>query len=456
MTPTAASASSRRTTRRTRRLAAVGAVLVPSLVAGLALPAASGDSPPGAASATAADAAVLNEWNTLAQGIALTLRPTAHGQSRGIAMVQGAVYDAVNAIDRGHQPYLVDVEALDVSPAASYGAAIATAAHDVLLAIAPGSQVTVDTALSNTLAAIPDGPGEDLGVAAGQAAAAAMLADRADDGFLAPFDFAPHVGTGPGDWRPTALDPDPWVGYLEPFLMRAPSQFRSEGPDALTSASYADDFREVKRLGSLTSTARTADQTQAALFWQSPPAIFWNRMVRDLSAAHGLGAVDEARLLALVNLAAADGAIACWNDKYHWDFWRPVTAIRDAGIDGNPATVADPAWTPLFDGATATFPPLVNPPNPPFPDHPSGHGCVSGAALNTARAFFGTDKVELDLYSTRFPGQPRHFDRFSHALKEIIDARVWGGIHFRNADVQGAVIGKKVARLATRSYFLPS
>jgi PAP2 superfamily len=455
MIPSAAPASSRRTSRGTRRVLGASAVLVPSLVVGVALPPASGDAPPAAVSATAADADVLNEWNTLAQGIAVTLRPTAHGQSRGIAMVQAAVYDAVNAIDRGHQPYLVDVEALDVDPAASYGAAIATAAHDVLLAIAPGSQAQVDTALSNTLATIPDGPGEDRGVAVGQAAAAAMLGERADDGFLAAFDFDPHIVTGAGQWRPTALDPDPWVGDLDPFLMRAPSQFRSEGPDALRSAAYADDFNEVKRLGSLTSTVRTADQTQAALFWQAPPTVFWNRMVRDLSAARGLGTVDEARLLALVNLAAADGAIACWNDKYYWDFWRPVTAIRDAGIDGNRATVADPGWTPLFDGTTATFPSLVNPPNPPFPEHPSGHGCVSGAVLNAARAFFGTDKVELDLFSTRFPGQPRHFDRFSHALKEVIDARVWGGIHFRNADVQGAVIGKKVARLAMREYFQP-
>lgn len=441
--------------RRTRYVLGASAVLVPSLSAGLALPAASEDSPAVAVSPTAADGAVLNEWNTLAQGIALTLRPTAHGQTRGIAMVQGAVYDAVNAIDRGHQPYLVDVGALDVDPSASYGAAVATAAHDVLMAIAPAAQASVETAWVETLADIPDGPSEDEGVAAGRAAATAMLSARTGDGFEAPFDFGPHMGTAAGQWRPTALEPDAWVGGLTPFLMDSPSQFPSAGPDALTSAAYTDDFKEVKRLGSLSSTARTPAQTKAALFWQAPPAVFWNRMVRDLSVTRSLGVVDEARLLAMVNIAAADGAIACWNDKYVWDFWRPVTAVRDAGIDGNPATVADPGWTPLFDGATATIPPLVNPGNPPFPEHPSGHGCVSGAVLHTARAFFGTDKVALDLFSTRFPGEPRHFARFSHVLKEIIDARVWGGIHFRNADVQGAVIGRKVSRLATRDYFQP-
>lgn len=409
-----------------------------------------------AAPPTVADSTVLNEWNVLAQGLAVTLRPTAHGQGRAMAMVQGAVYDAVNAIDRGHEAYLLDVDAVNAAPNASYGAAIATAAHDVLMAVvSPAQQGTVAAALTATLTGIPDGPAENAGVAAGHTAAAAMLADRAGDGFMAAFDFTSHIGTGPGEWRPTALDPDPWVGNLKPFLMGSPDQFRSEGPDPLTSAAYTDDFNEVKRLGSLTSTSRTPDQTKAALFWQSPPAIFWNRLARDVSAAQDLDAVDQARLLAMVNLAAADGGIACWNDKYYWDFWRPVTAIRDAGIDGNQATVADPTWTPLFDGATQTFPPAVNPPNPPFPDHPSGHGCVSGAALHTMKNFFGTDKIAFDVFSVRFPGEPRHFDRFSHALKEIIDARVWGGIHFRNADVQGAVIGRKVVHLMEKKYFQP-
>lgn len=437
-------------TRRVQCLIVTGC-LVPATLTAPSLSAFSASA--AAAGPSAADRQVLVEWNELAQGIAVGIRPTAHGQSRGIAMVQGAVYDAVNAIDRGHEPYLVDVAAVGAPPTASYSAAIATAARDVLLSIAPGSATAVEAAYAETLADVPDGADEDSGVAAGHAAATAMLTDRAGDGYLAAFDFAPHMGTGPGQWRPTGLDPDPWVGNLKPFLMSSPDQFRSAGPDLLTSAAYADDFNEVKRLGSLTSTRRTADQTRAALFWQSPPAIFWNRLVRDLSSE--LDAVDEARLLALVNLAAADGAIACWNDKYYWNFWRPVTAIRDAGIDGNDATVADPAWTPLFDGATATFPPLVNPGNPPFPDHPSGHGCVSGAALTTIRLFFGTDRLAFDVFSVRFPGQPRHFDRLSLALKEIVDARVWGGIHFRNADVQGAVIGKKVARLAGKEYLQP-
>ena len=403
-----------------------------------------------------ARADVLNDWNVIAQGQTSSLRPTAHGQARGIAMVQGAVYDAVNAIDRGYQPYLLDIEALGIQPWASQDAAIATAAHDVLVEIVPAAQVpTLDASYAATLAGIPDGPIEDEGVDAGEAAADAMLVARQDDGFMAPFSFT--IGLEPGDWRPvtpTALDPDPWVGDLEPFLIESPSQFRSEGPNALTSRAYAEDFAEVKELGSLTSTTRTADQTTAAIFWQFAPIVFWNRLARDLSAEHQVGAADEARLLAMINLAAADGATACWNDKYYWNFWRPLAAIREADTDGNPATVADATWRALFDPTTVVMGPPLG--MPPFPDHPSGHGCLSGAVLHTFREFFGTDKVAFDVHSGRFPGQPRHFDRFSGALKEVIDARVWGGIHFRTADVQGAVIGKKVAHWLRKHYFQPA
>jgi hypothetical protein len=369
-------------------------------------------------------------------------------------MVQGAVYDAVNAIHRGYQPYLLDVADLDIDPSASYGAAIATAAHHVLVAIVPAAEVLgLDATYADNLAAIPDGPSEDEGVAAGVAAAQAMKDFREDDGFLDPFVF--DIGTDPGDWRPTtptALDPDAWVGSLKPFLIESPDQFRSKGPNALTSGLYTKEFNEVKELGSLNSATRTADQTTAAIFWQAPPIALWNRLVRDLSLDHGLDAVEEARLLAMINLAAVDGAISCWNDKYYWNFWRPIAAIREADTDGNRHTIADPAWRSLFDPSTATTPPLAT---PPFPDHPSGHACVTGAVLNTARNFFGTDKVAFDVNSGRFPGQPRPFERFSEAIDEVIDARVWGGIHFRTADEQGAFIGKQVAHWLDHHYFQP-
>jgi len=405
-----------------------------------------------------AQADVLNDWNVIAQNHAITLRPTAHGQTRGIAMVQGAVYDAVNAIDRGHQPYLLNVNAVGAMPWASADAAIATAAHHVLVAlVAPAQVAGLDTAYQATLAGVPDGMSEQEGVRVGAAAAAAMLGARATDGFVAPFDFSLVIGSDPGDWRPltpTALDPDAWVGNLKPFLIESPSQFRSKGPNALTSEKYAKEFDEVKSLGALNSTTRTADQTTAAIFWQFAPAVLWNRVTREVSASSELDMVDEARLLAMVNLAAADGAISCWNDKWFWHFWRPRAAIQEAANDGNPNTIGDPSWEPLFHPSTQTTSPLAT---PPFPDHPSGHGCVSGGVLNTLREFFGTDKIAFDVHSGRFPvGDPRetrHFDRFSEALQEIIDARVWGGIHFRTADVQGAVIGRKVARYIRKHDF---
>jgi hypothetical protein len=232
---------------------------------------------------------------------------------------------------------------------------------------------------------------------------------------------------------------------------------RSDGPNALTSAAYAEDFNEVKELGSLASTSRTADQTAASIFWQDSGIAIWNRVFRALAESERLDGVESARLLAMTNLAGADGSIGCWNDKYYWSFWRPITAIREAAADGNPATEADPAWLPLFN---PTIPvsgaPLVT---PGFPDHPSGHTCISGAIVHALQAFFGADKVSFTATSNKClpaPCPPRSFDGFSEALKEIIDARVWSGIHFRTADVQGAVLGKKVARYLQKNYLQPT
>ena len=403
----------------------------------------------------------VSEWNAIAQAETVLLRPTAHGQMRGIAMVQGAVYDAVNAIDRSRKPYLLDPTKVRVGPRASLDAAAATAAYRVLLAITPEPRhAGLDTAYQTTLARVPDGPNRQGGIRAGAAAAAAMLAARQNDGFMAA--FTPVIGAEAGKWRPIGwpatpvYDPDGWVGNLKPFLIKSASEFRSKGPNALTSAAYATDFAEVKELGALTSTRRTADQTAAAVFWQFAPIALWNPLLRDLAVRFKLDTADQARLYANVNLAAADASMACWNDKYHYNFWRPRAAIREAESDGNPATVADPNWESLFAPATQTTPPLAT---PPFPDHPSGHGCLSGAVLQTLADFFGRDKVAFTVVSGRSlngtPIPPRRFLSFSQARQEIIDARVWGGIHFRTADRQGAWLGRQVARNVRTNYFLP-
>ena len=384
----------------------------------------------------------VSEWNAIAQAETVLLRPTAHGQLRGIAMVQGAVYDAVNAIDRTRKPYLLDPAKVRAAPRASLDAAAATAAYQ------------------STLARVPTGPNRLGGIRAGEAAEAAFLAARQNDGFMAA--FTPVIGSEAGKWRPIGwpatpvYDPDGYVGNLKPFLIKSASEFRTKGPNALTSAAYAKDFAEVKELGALTSTTRTADQTAAAVFWQFAPIALYNPVLRDLAARFKLNTVNEARLYANVNLAAEDAAIACWNDKYHYSFWRPRAAIREADSDGNPATVADPTWESLFAPATQTTPPLAT---PPFPDHPSGHGCVSGAVLQTLTDFFGRDKVAFTVVSGRSlngtPIPPRRFQSFSEARQEVIDARVWGGIHFRTADRQGAWLGRQLARYVRTNYFLP-
>jgi hypothetical protein len=195
---------------------------------------------------------------------------------------------------------------------------------------------------------------------------------------------------------------------------------RSEGPNDVRSEAYAEDFAQVKRLGSLDSTKRTADQTAAAIFWQDNGAAIWNRVFRSLATGHELDIVDSARLFAMTELAAADGSIGCWNDKAYWSFWRPITAIREAAHDGNPETVADPDWVPLFDPSVpVSGAPLVT---PGFPDHPSGHSCVSGAIVRTLRSFFGTNKVPFTVVSNKCLPAPLS-DEELHSLSRMRSRR---------------------------------
>jgi hypothetical protein len=411
------------------------------------------------------------EWNAIAStAIMATAAQPPHVAVISMAMVQGAVYDAVNAIDGGYQPYLVKPAA---NPGDSKEAAAATAAFRVLVGfpdrtpplvgLVPTQPATLQALYDASLAKVPDGSAKTGGIAVGEAAAAAMLTNRLGDGRGGSFTFT--EGTQVGDWRLgppqgtaglVGRDPAPWVGFVRPFLVPDVEMLRSEGPDDVTSDGYAEDFAQVKRLGSLDSTKRTADQTAAAIFWQDNGAAIWYRVFRSLATTHELDIADSARLFAMAGLAGADGSIGCWNDKAYWSFWRPITAIHEAANDGNPDTVADPNWVPLFDPSVAVSgAPLVT---PGFPDHPSGHGCVSGAIVKSLQTFFGTDDVAFTVTSNKCspsPCPPRSFTRFSDAIKEIIGARVWGGIHFRTADVQGSVLGKKVARYEANHYFAP-
>jgi hypothetical protein len=413
------------------------------------------------ASPSVARADAVTDWNLIASNaIVVTALQPPPVSALSFAMVQGAVYDAVNAIDRGHQPYLVQPAS---NPTDSKEAATAAAAYRVLVGfddlpgLFPAQQPTLQPQYDTYIAGLPDNPpgSRANGVAIGETTARAMLANRQNDGRFGPSPTPYPVA--PGIWRPTppsyANDPAPWVGNVRPFLVPSAEMVRTDGPNALTSAAYAEDFNEVKELGSLYSTTRTADQTDAAIFWQGHAHALFNGIFRTLVPSEGLDIVGSARLFAMENLAAADAAIGCWNDKYYWQFWRPITAIREADTDGNPATEADPMWLPLFDPSTpvCALPSLVT---PPFPDHPSGHACATSAFVNTLQNFFGTDRIAVSVFSGK-SCTTRNFDRFSDILSEVIDARVWAGIHFRTADVQGSVLGKKVAHYMRRHYFQP-
>lgn len=398
--------------------------------------------------ATSARADTVTDWNELA-----TNELVADGQGASalvhLAMVHAAMYDAVNAIDRRHAPYLVKHPA---KRSYSMDAAAATAAFRVLVdsqpsVVQPARQAQLVGAATSLyvaqLAAIPAGPDKDGGIATGDAAAGAMIAARLGDGRFGPFRFG--VGTLPGQWRPTppagVNDPFAWVKDVEPFLIGSPPEFGGPPPFGLTSHRYARDFDEVKSLGSATSTTRTPDQTDAARFWGATnPVGTWSRLYRDIAQRYGRSSADNARMFAMLYLAAADTTITVWVDKAQFSFWRPTTAIREGDADGNPRTVGDPGWSPLV-------------PTPPYPDMPSALSALSGASAATLQRFFGTD--DLAFGTTNAIGIPRTYARFSRAEDEVVDARVWAGIHFRHADEVGASIGERVAEWQQRRFLQP-
>ncbi len=392
------------------------------------------------ASPATARADTVTEWNTNASNALFNVA----GQPPNVgvlhmAMVQGAVYDAVNAIDRKYQSYIYFTNR--VQPRASKEAAAATAAYRVLVSIVPAQQPAIEQLYLASIAALPSA-GKSAGIAYGEEAAAAMIANRMNDGRFGPPGFP--VGTAPGQWRPTlpsfVNDPNGWVRYVRPFLVKSSAQFRSAGPFPLTSAAYAAEFNEVKMVGALNSATRTMFQTNASNYWAESPIRTWNRILRNLSAQAGLSIEQNARLFAMFTLTQADSVITVWDEKAYWSFWRPITAIREADLDGNPATTADPTWLPLIA-------------NPPYSDHASGASCLAGAAARTLQQFFGTDSMSWT--DTNVGGFTRSFTSFSAARDEVVSARVWSGIHFRRADVAGATIGQQVAEWREAHYFRP-
>jgi hypothetical protein len=402
---------------RSIRPVVLGGALALSLVAAGA--------PPAGAQADDDSAQVILDWNEHALASIATSPAATH---LFMAMVHGAMYDAVVSIAGGYQPYL---EAVDADPGASKVAAAAQAAHDVLLATFPDAEGHLAWYLKESLAAVPDGPAKDDGIAVGQAAAAAMIAAREGDGRDAAYEL--EFGDGPGEYRPTKPDfgefPHAWLAEVRPFLADSPEYYRTAGPRALGSPEYAAEYEEVRTTGGPTGT-RTPEQ-EAILNGGDVGFGGWAQIERDLVAEHGIAITDAARLFAIANLAAGDAAIGCWNDKYHWMFWRPVTAIEEAADDGNDATQPDQAWVDAHEGS------------PPYPDHPSGFNCFAGAHVGGLQAFFGTDEMTFTA-----PGATKSYTAFSQGLQDAIDLRILQGLHFRSADEQAAALGQKAAALA--------
>jgi len=392
---------------------------------------------------------VVTDWALIAQN---TIAPTVFlgGQVAYSALAPLAMYDAAVAIEGRYRPYTAAV----IAPAgADLTAAVATAAFRALHERFPAQQGSLETQYAAYMAGIPDGQDKLDGIAVGETVAWLLLAMRAGDGL--------ETCTGACSSNPPYVQPPPGAGVFEPiagapvlgaslrvvrpWTMRSPDQFRPDGPSALTSAEYADDWTEVRDWGSRTSTLRSSYDDDTARFWASQTYFQFRDTFERAATQYQLDVVETARLFAMGFTAAADGLIGCFDAKYHYLFWRPVHAIARADTDGNPATEpADPTWQPFA-------------PTPNHPEYPSAHACVSYAAYETLRAFFDGDaSITIDTFVPAggpVSTSPRTYAKFHHIEKEIVDARVLGGMHFRHSSLHGAQLGRKVARNLVRNFF---
>lgn len=359
---------------------------------------------------------------------------------RELAIVNVAMFEAVNAITHRYRPYALE---LSTAVNASVAAAASTAAHHALVAVAPARRSSWDSFYAQAMTGIPDSPEKADGISVGAAAASGILALRATD--VPPPGPAYTVSPSPGVWRPTP-PPDSQVAvtaeaYWKPWTLKSSSQFRPGPPPPLTSAQYAADVNEVKAIGARGSTLRTAEQTAGALFWAPVSSTIFEPFAARLAIARGLDETDSARFFALLTLALADGSIAVFDAKYAYNQWRPVTAIREADMDGNPDTTGDPTWIQLLSTT------------PPFPDYPSGHALQAAAAAEVLRNYIGKEPIALHSPATQ---ETRHYETLDAITDEVIEARVWAGIHFRSSDVVGARMGTQIGRWVVQNVLTPS
>ena len=413
-------------------------------------------------------------WSGIAKTVIIDMAARGGSPSAvDFAYVHIAIYDAVNAIDKRYTVFAVTPDTF--TDDASEPAAVAAAAAAILKALFPGQQTFVNTQYNAYIALIPNGDAKTRGIAIGNEVAAKFLAlrnpgprqDLGQDGRNAACaDNAALCyvfGSGPGVYQitPGAADPPAtpaaqWVGLLKPFAVKSQSQFRADGPPDLTSAQWADDYNETKTFGgdAAHSPTRTQEQTNIGWYYTDNPGAYGNRIIRQIAADQHLELADSARYFAQTYVTLADSFINCWDSKRYYNFWRPVTAIRAGATDGNDATEPDITWVPL---ATT----------PNHQEYPSAHGCFTGSVMNAAENFFGTKKLTLNLIACSVPGHTcsntttgaggvnHAFDRTQDALKEVIEGRIFGGMHYRTSVVHGIVMSNKVAHFVAKNYFLP-
>ncbi len=354
-----------------------------------------------------------------------------------------AVYDAVMAIEGGYEPFAVEVDAPE---GASAQAAVAAAADGVLVHYLPAQETTIlDPALVTSLGSIPEGQAKTDGVTVGEQVAAQLIALRADDGFRAPVTYTPPNPPIPGVWLPTAITPPigPYLGLMDPFSLDSADQFRPAGPPPLRSRRWAREYNEVRAIGSASSTTRTAEQTLAARFWGEAPVQQARGSFRKFILDHRLDIVQAARFNAMMSVSVADALIACFDAKYHYKFWRPITAIRAGATDGNPATVGDSTWSTLL---AAT---------PNHPEYPSAHSCITPLQGRIIARFLGTARIDFTVPSLTGLGD-RTFARPIDLQNEVGNARIWGGIHYRTSVNHAIVIGRHVTNWVLGHHFQPT
>jgi hypothetical protein len=372
---------------------------------------------------------MISDWNARAEAIAIEKRLLPPPNARGMAMLHVAMFEAVNAVDRRYAPYKLKLSA---DGQTSKEAAAAMAAHDVLIALHPDQRANIDSALRASLAAVAEGDPKARGIELGRKAAAGVLALRANDGSTVEESYRPY--TAPGVYVPTVVPASSTYGAVIPWVMEKGSQFRPVPPPAFDSQTWTEDVNQIREIGGRISAKRTAEQTDIGRFWFVTGPQAWNPIVRQLATLKKLDLVDSARLFALVAMATDDAFIAVFDAKYAYNFWRPVTAIRNADLSGNRATPREASWLPLGD-------------TPMHPEYPCAHCITSSAAATVLRSVFGNDIPQVSMTSPTAPGVTHSWTRIQDYADEVSVARIYAGFHFRFSTRIGEDMGQKIGEL---------